>query len=351
MAKTYHEAYPEATIRIFDSASSIGGVWAKERLYPGLKTNNAIGSYEFSDFPMVPEKYGLQRGQHIPGFVVHQYLNDAAEYFDISGLLHFDTKVDAATRNDDRTWTITCSMKTANDGSKPQHIIANKLVVATGLTSKPFIPYIKGQELFEGPILHSRHLKDRADDLVAAQNVVVIGGNKSAWDVCYGVASSGRTAHMVLRPSGGGPSWVWPLNLEPFNTSLSSLSRTRFFTLFDPWPFDKSRFLGLIRQFLHQWALGRWITMQFWNMLGKGVRRQHRYDDSYNSMKLAPWYSVYWMGNSLGVHNYETSWFDLARKGNINIHIANIESISETTVRLSNDDIRNADALVCCTGW
>jgi cation diffusion facilitator CzcD-associated flavoprotein CzcO len=316
-----------------------------------LKTNNAVGSYEFSDFPMVPERYNLQRGQHIPGFVVHQYLSDAAEYFDISRFLQFETKVEAAERNDDRSWTITYFTKADNDDPKPEQIIANKLIVATGLTSEPFIPYIKGKELFEGPILHSRQLKDRADDLAAAQNVVVVGSNKSAWDVCYGVASSGRTAHMVLRPSGGGPSWVWPLRLEPFNTSLSALSRTRFFTLFDPWPFDKSRFLGRIRQFLHQWALGRWITMQFWNTLGKWVRRQNRYDDSYNTMKLTPWYSVYWMGNSLGIHNYESDWFDLAREDKINIHIANVESVSDTTVNLSDEEIKNVNALVCCTGW
>lgn len=198
MAKTYHEAYSESTIRIFDSASSIGGVWAKERLYPGLKTNNAIGSYEFSDFPMVPERYNLQIGQHIPGTAVHQYLTEAVEYFDISKFLQFETKVDAATRNDDRSWTIAYFARGDSERSEPQYIIANKLVVATGLTSEPFIPYIKGQELFEGPILHSRHLKARADDLAAARNVVVIGGNKSAWDVCYGVASSGRTAHVRL---------------------------------------------------------------------------------------------------------------------------------------------------------
>lgn len=351
MAKTFHEAYPDATIRILDSASSIGGVWAKERLYPGLKTNNAIGSYEFSDFPMVPERYDLQRGQHIPGSAVHQYLSNAAEYFDISRFLQFKTKVDAATRNDDRLWTITYFTEADNEAPDPQYITATKLVVATGLTSEPFIPYIKGKEIFEGPILHSRQLKDRADELTAAQNVVVVGGNKSAWDVCYGVASSGRAAHMLLRPTGGGPSWVWPLSLEPFNTSLSALSRIRFFTLFDPWPFDNSRFLGRIRQFLHQWALGRWITMQFWNVLGKRVRKHNRYDDSYNTKKLAPWYSVYWMGNSLGIQNYESPWFDLAREGKINVHIANVESLSERAVYLSDGEVKNIDALVCCTGW
>lgn len=352
MAKTYHEAYPDASIRVFDTAKSIGGVWANERLYPGLKTNNVIGSYEFSDYPMHPAKYGLESGQHMPGLSVHQYLSDAAEHFGILKFLHFETKVESASRNNDRAWTITFhSTRTETNLADLQQIVADKLVVATGLTSEPFIPYIKGSEQFQGPILHSRQLKDRAEELAAAQNIVVVGGNKSAWDVCYGVAQSGGIAHMVLRPSGGGPSWVWPLVLKPFNTSLSLLSRTRVFTLLDPWPFDRSSSLGRIRQFLHGWAIGRLIVARFWSILGSFVRRQNGYDRTYNTKKLAPWYSVYWMGNSLGVHNYEEPWLDLARKCKINIHIADVEYLSERSVKLSDGEIRSVDALVCCTGW
>ncbi|SCO30885.1 related to 65 kDa virulence protein [Fusarium fujikuroi] len=57
MGKTYLEASPDANMVIFDGAASIGGTWAKERLYPGLKTNNLLGKYEFSDFPMTPERF------------------------------------------------------------------------------------------------------------------------------------------------------------------------------------------------------------------------------------------------------------------------------------------------------
>ena len=352
MAKTYHEAYPDTTIRIFDSARSIGGVWATERLYPGLKTNNIVGSYEFSDFPLEPAKYNVRNGQHIPGLAVHRYLSDAADKFGISGFLQLATKVELASRNEDRSWTITYyPLDAAGSINDPQQIIANKLVIATGLTSEPFIPQFKDKEQFQGLILHSRQLKDRADELAAAQNVVVIGGNKSAWDVCYSVAQSGRQAHMVLRPSGGGPSWVWPVWLKPFNTGLSLLSRTRLCTLFDPWPFDKDSFLGRIRQFLHRSLVGRWITMRFWSILGGLLCRQNGYDKTYNTKRLMPWYSLFWMGNSLGVHNYETSWFDLACKGKINVHIAHVEYLQESSVKLSNEEIRNVDALVCCTGW
>ena len=63
MAKTFLEVHPSSNIVILDYADSVGGTWASERLYPGLKTNNIVGSYEFSDFPLVPKQYGIEPGQ------------------------------------------------------------------------------------------------------------------------------------------------------------------------------------------------------------------------------------------------------------------------------------------------
>ena len=73
MAKTYLEAYPSSHILILDSAPSVGGVWASNRLYPGLKSNNMLGTYEFSDFPMDPKLFSVKPGEHIPGAVMNEY--------------------------------------------------------------------------------------------------------------------------------------------------------------------------------------------------------------------------------------------------------------------------------------
>lgn len=40
MAKTYHQVHPDASILILDEAETVGGVWAEERVYPGLRANN-----------------------------------------------------------------------------------------------------------------------------------------------------------------------------------------------------------------------------------------------------------------------------------------------------------------------
>ena len=45
-AKTYLELAPEAKLLILEQRASVGGVWAEQNLYEGIKTNNLIGTYE-----------------------------------------------------------------------------------------------------------------------------------------------------------------------------------------------------------------------------------------------------------------------------------------------------------------
>ena len=48
--------------------NSIGGVWAKERIYPGLRSNNLLGTFELPSYP-VHKELGVKPGEHIPGEV------------------------------------------------------------------------------------------------------------------------------------------------------------------------------------------------------------------------------------------------------------------------------------------
>ena len=282
---------------------------------------------------------------------MYNYLGDAAEHFDIARFIHLRTKVVSATLMSNRMWRIFYSQYPHPTAPLTGYIVAEKLVVATGLTSEPFIPKFKDQDQFRGLILHSKQLRAQSIELAAAKTVVVIGGNKSAWDVCYSVARRGGQAHMVLRPSGGGPSWVWPLRFQPWNMNISRMSGTRFLSLFDPWPFDRTGLLGKLREFFHRWALGRWLTACFWNTLGSHICKINGYAKDNNTVKLTPWYSLYWMGNSLGIHNYDSNWFDSARQGNIKVHIADIVSFSNGSVNLSDGSTIDANAVACCTGW
>ncbi|KAH8669039.1 hypothetical protein BX600DRAFT_480877 [Xylariales sp. PMI_506] len=380
MAKTYLEATethssttrdfcsPTKDVLIVDYAESIGGTWAHERLYPGLKTNNIVGSYEFSDFPMDLKRYALKPKQHIPGATVHRYLLDFVDYYGLKSRVRLRTKVETASLLADGTWLVDFSTEYGRKGfedtyvgaldtrsttsQKSGQLVAKRLVLATGLTSEPYMPYFPGQERFQGKIFHSKELKSKSEEIQSAQSVVVVGGNKSAWDTSYNAAESGAQVHMVMRPAGGGPSWLWrPVRLFSFvNTSLSRLSLTRLFTWFDPFPFGSSG--RAARWFLHHTTLGRWLCSLFWAFLDRYLCYINGYDDDTSNMKMMrPWTSTFWMGNSLGIHNYETNWFQHVVNGRITPHIADIQSLDGNTVLLSNGTRVSADVLVACTGW
>ncbi|KAI0435131.1 FAD/NAD(P)-binding domain-containing protein [Xylaria sp. FL1042] len=350
IARTLLDTNPNESKRliILDEGRSIGGTWAAERLYPGLKTNNVVGSYEFSDFPMDLERYGLAPGQHIPGSVVHQYFTDFARHFGLDKRFRPQTRVETALLREDGTWEIEYG-RVCKDGPRAGKLTCDKLVIATGLTSEARMPTFLGSSNFIGPLFHAKDLYERSQDLRSCQEVVVIGGNKSAWDVCYSVVSTGARAHMVIRRSGGGPSRVWrPIYLLGIKLTLARLSSTRLFTWFDPSPFGSG--FSLVRRFFQETILGMCLAWAFWTVLDFLASAATGYGDPQLEM-LRPWTSIFWMGNSLGIHNYETDWFEFVRNGRIVVYHADVTSLGETMVQLSDGSNLKADAVVCCTGW
>jgi cation diffusion facilitator CzcD-associated flavoprotein CzcO len=177
-----------------DADFSVGGVWSEARLYPGLKSNNIIGTYEYSDFPMDSATYGVKHGEHIPGAVLHRYLTDYAKKFNVYGKIQFNTKVQSAERRDRRGWLLTVLKS-----GKESQVFAKKLIVATGMTSEPFLPKFSGGEIFGVPLFHIKQFKEQAHILETAKTVTVFGGTKSAWDAVYACSMKGIKVDWVIR--------------------------------------------------------------------------------------------------------------------------------------------------------
>lgn len=203
-AKTFHQLEPQRSLAILDSGTTVGGVWAEERLYPGLKTNNMLGTFEYPDFPMRTDTFGVKPGEHMPGEVMFKYLTQYAEKFGIFDKIRFQSAVSVAEHQDtpEGGWILT-----VQNGAAQSRIFARKLVMAGGLTSEPFLPHIEGQEKFGVPIFHSRDFTKYAGTLDSAKTVTIFGGTKSAWDVAYAYASKGVKVNWVIR--GGSSPGVW----------------------------------------------------------------------------------------------------------------------------------------------
>lgn len=197
MAKNFYQLNPDKSLLILEAASTLGGTWAKDRLYPGLKSNNMLGTYEYPDFPMDPNTFEVKPGEHIPGTVLHDYLTAYAERFGIIQKVKYGHKVLIAEHLEapEGAWVLT-AQETSGAKSK---FATKKLVVATGLTSQPLMPDYNGQESFDAPLFHNNDFLKHAGTIDTAKSVTVFGGTKSSWDAVYEYATKGVHVDWVIR--------------------------------------------------------------------------------------------------------------------------------------------------------
>ncbi|PKY01987.1 FAD/NAD(P)-binding domain-containing protein [Aspergillus campestris IBT 28561] len=374
--RTMRETHPDASLLLLDDSSSIGGVWAKHRLYSGVKSNNMRGTYEYSDFPM-DDSFGVKEGEHIPGAVIQQYMERFVEHFNIASCIRLSTAVtDAEQQADDKDGWILRTRSTTDESTST--ISTKKLVVCTGITSKPYMPTLAGQETFERPILHISSLRVQQDQILhAGKTIAVYGGTKSAWDAVYAAATAGCKVEWIIRDNGHGPTWMAPPYVTPMKRWLEKLVTTRLLTWFSPCIWGPADGSPTARSLLHNTRIGRAIVDAFWSTLESDVVSANNYDAHPETAKLRPWISPFWIASGLSILNYKQDFFSLltAPDSLVSIHIDRITSLSsDGTITLANatdpstptdtdtsspsfpsdpatPTTLNADALVLATGW
>lgn len=345
--KTYLEVNPSSNVILLEAASSVGGVWAKHRLYKGLKSNNMLGTYEFSDFPMDEVSFGVKPGEHIPGHVLQYYFEQYAEHFKFSHRIHLGSRVRSAEHRPDDSWLLA-----VHSGGIESAIQTKKLIMATGITSEPYLPTFEGQDDFSAPLFHCRDLRQHEGKILQPEKrVAVFGGTKSAWDAVYACATSHMQVDWIIRESGHGPIWMAPPYVTPLRKWLEKLVTTRLLTWFSPCIWGEADGFGPIRRFLHGTWLGRKIVDAFWSILANDVIQLNGYDQHPETAKLKPWVSPFWIASSLSILNYPTNIFELVRNGTIRVHIADISHLSANTIHLSTGETIPTTALICSTGW
>ncbi|QSZ37159.1 hypothetical protein DSL72_009253 [Monilinia vaccinii-corymbosi] len=350
-AKTYLQIHPKANIIVLADNETIGGVWAKDKMYPGLKTNNILGALEYSEFPMTAEKYGVKPGDYIPGPVIHQYLEDFAKEYDIYDKVRFESRALSAEHQDGGGWTITVASSVTPATFEEYKICTSKLIVATGLTSEAFVPPLPGAENFAAPLFHAKDFPNNLDTLETARSVCVFGGAKSSYDMAYAYASKGIHVDWIIRESGHGPGWMSESYVTPFKIWIERLVNTRIVTWLSPCIYGDYDGYGTIRSWLHGTAVGRWFVDKYWETSNDEIKMVNNYDAHPETAKLKPWSNSFFVGSMLSILNHETDIFELVRKGAISVHIGDIINLSANTVSLSSGDKIQTDAFVCATGW
>ncbi|KAI1483450.1 FAD/NAD(P)-binding domain-containing protein [Daldinia eschscholtzii] len=349
VAKQLHCTQPDRSLIILDGQSSLGGKWAKDMIFPGLKSNNLLGTYEYPDFPMSTDRFGVKPGQHIPAEVIYTYLEAYAEEFGIKKFIRLETRVVTAEHQDteDGGWILTIKKWNQQETAR---IFAHKLVVATGLLSEPFMPKFNGQEQFGGKIFHSKDFPKNMDTL-KAKSVTVLGAGKAGWDAVYQYASAGVKVNWVIRSSGHGPVWMAPPYVTPFKRWIEKLANTRCLTWFSPCIWGDADGYWAIRYFYHRTAIGRFLVDRFWDTLSQDVITLNKLDSHPDTAKLKPWLPVMFSGCTYSILNYEQDFFELVKSDRVSIHIGEIAKLSPGKVHLADGTEFQSEVFLANTGW
>jgi cation diffusion facilitator CzcD-associated flavoprotein CzcO len=301
---------------------------------------------------MDPATFGVERGQHVPGEVAHQYLRAYAENFGFYSKIRFNSRVDTIERKSEGSWLVTYVEEGLSASAGMIHeILTRKLIVATGVFSEPYMPTFEGTESFDAPLFHSKDLAAQEQVIRAAESVVIVAGSKSGYDAAYLAASSGVEVDWIIRPSGRGAIWITPPYVTPLKKWLEKLVNTRFLTWLSPCSWGEADGFSRIRRFFHGTAIGRWIVDRFWWILANDVLRLSGYDKHPETRKLKPWTDVFWAASEASILNYPSDFFDYVRNGQIRIHVSDISHLSSKTVHLTTGESIQTDALISATGW
>jgi len=276
----YLEVEPEVDITIVDNETTLGGTWCKNRLYTSLVAEAHYGLFEYSDHPMSP--IGIQNDGRIPGSSVHRYLDEYATKFDLQRRIRLGCTVKSTEWDHDRgTWSLGLV-------GSDEKLLCEKLIVATGLTSKPSLPNV-AHDTYQGETLHTKSLGDH--DFVqkiqspTVEQVLVYGGSKSAFDTVHMLLQMGKQIEWAIRP-GNGPSIMSPLSI--FGSRTFRLSNSRFMGLFSPTAYDlESRWHKVVHG-ARSTRIARSGVKCFWRFMAYLTMRPAQYDISENGRRLSP---------------------------------------------------------------
>jgi cyclohexanone monooxygenase len=191
---------------VLEAGGGVGGTWYWNR-YPGARCDvpSLEYSYGFSDelqqewewSAVFPAQDELER-----------YFNHVADRFDLRRDIRLNTRVSAATFDDDTsTWNV--------ETEHGEQITCRFCVMATGPLSAPNAPSIPGRDTFAGRVIQTSRWPEGALDL-AGKRIGLIGTGSSGIQVTPELASVAGHLYVFQRT----PTFTWPSRNGPLEPEV-----------------------------------------------------------------------------------------------------------------------------------
>ncbi len=158
------------TARVFEAGGGVGGTWYWNR-YPGARCDVESMQYSFSFSEELDQEWSWSE-KYSPQPEILAYANHVADRFDLRSQIVFDTRVTAATFNEDTDrWLI--------ETDRGDKVTAKFCIMAVGCLSAPNRPAFPGMDDFKGPIYHTGEWPHEGVDFTGLR-VGIIGTGSSA---------------------------------------------------------------------------------------------------------------------------------------------------------------------------
>lgn len=235
-----------------------------------------------------------------------------------------------------KEWTVVLDRDGEEVVLKPK-----QLVLATGMSGKPNVPELPGQERFRGEQHHSS--KHPGPDAYRGKKAVIIGSNNSAFDICGALWEAGADVTMVQRSS---THIVKSDSL--MDLGLGDLYSERALAAGMTTQKADLTFASLPYRIMHTfqqpvYAAIKERDQEFYDRLeAAGFRHDWGDDDSGLFMKYLRRGSGYYI---------DVGAADLVANGDVKLAHGQVTELTETSVKLDDGSELDADLVVYATGY
>ncbi|KAH8112131.1 FAD/NAD-P-binding domain-containing protein [Phellopilus nigrolimitatus] len=268
-------------VHVLTRDRSPGGIWAEERVYPGLSLNKCVffricgtltsalvkyfsvhGEFRFSCLPMPPPRNAKVTGGRLAGDAMRLYMEKFSARF-LEGHVRYQIEVLNISRHPDSgKWIV--DLKDIQ-GSVIEQLTFDKIVLCTGGCSRAYTPPSLSPMSaeaagFSGLVFHSSQFKAHMESLLMRVQpnsgvIILIGGGKSAQDIAACLVNQDRNVTMVFDKTDA--FVAVPVPLPDF------IRKSRFLAVLSPHINLRTR----LERFLHTTKFGSMITRGFWSFL------------------------------------------------------------------------------------
>ena len=318
---------PRKSFAILEGRNAMGGTWDLFR-YPGVRSDSDMYTLGYRFRPWSDAKAIADAPS------ILDYIRDTAAEFNVDKEIRYGHRVrHASWSTSDALWTVEAETEKSPEKTGAQ-FTCNFLYLCTGYYDYEagYTPEWNGVERFRGQIVHPQKWPENLD--YEGKRVVVIGSGATA--VTLVPAMADRAAHVTMLQRS--PTYVVSRPAEDkIANSLRGLLPARA-------AYALTRWKNVLIQMFFYW-LARSRPDLFKRMLAKGVRTQlgEQYDLKHFTPKYNPWDQRLCLVP-------DSDLFNSIRDGRATVVTDEIDTFTETGLKLKSGEHLDADIIVTATG-